>query len=132
MFSTHARAADSEAYRRRAKFEIDRANDFYRFQKFLKEFERLRMSKVPAYKSEKERQAEIYEQARKVYAEWRKKEDAKKPTDEFIERMLAQAAEKEEQEKEKARKDYRAVQLEIERAIANTKLDEYEEFGLDR
>lgn len=131
LFTFNAQA-ESEAYRRQVKFETERAQDFRRFMKYLEQIERERMGAVPAYKAAKAKEDREFEQARRSYAEWRKREDAKKPTEEYIERMLASAAAKEAREKEAIRKEFVKIQKEIERAIANTRLDEAEEYQLDR
>lgn len=123
--------AQSEAYRRQVKFETDRAKDFVRFQRDNEAYNRERMKAVPAYKAKVAEQERQFEAARKKYVELKRKEEAKKPSDEFIERMLAQEQAKEEKLKEQTRKEYRAVKLEIERAIANTRLDEAEEYQID-
>lgn len=124
--------AESEAYRRQVNFEIGRAQDFRRFIKFLEQLERERMNAVPGYKLTKQQQDKIFEQARRLYSELRKREEAKKPTEEFVERMLASEAAKEAKEKEAIRREFVKIQKEIERAIANTRLDEAEEYGLAR
>src|SRR4051812_15823955 len=87
-FCSQSRAEESAAYQRQVQYEIDRANDFHRFQKFLQAFERDRMTGVAAFKLTAKQEALLYEKARVIYSEWKKKEDAKKPTDEFIEMML--------------------------------------------
>lgn len=132
VLSTVDARAESEAYRRQVKFEIDRANDFRRFLKYLEQIEQERMNAVPAYKAKNAKEAAEFEQARRIYAEWRKREEAKKPTEEFIKRMLAAEAAKEAADKEAIRREYVKIQKEIERAIANTRLDEAEEYGLAR
>jgi hypothetical protein len=123
--------AQSEAYRRQVKFETDRANDFVRFQRDNDAYNNERMKAVPAHKAKREQEEKIYETARKEYVVIKQKEDAKKPTDEFIERMLAQEEAKQEKLKEQTRKEYKAIQQEIERAIATTRLDEKKEYQLD-
>lgn len=124
-------SAQSEAYRRQVKFETDRANDFIRFQRDNDAYNQERMKEVPAYKAKKAEQEKSFEAARKEYVVFKQKQDAKKPTDEFIERMLAQEQEKQEKLKEQTRKEYKAIQAEIERAIANTRLDETKEYQID-
>lgn len=124
--------AESEAYRRQVKFETDRAADFRRFIRYLEQIDRERTSAIPGYKSTIASQEAFYLQAQKAYSEMRKREERMKPTEEFIERMLASEAAKEEQEKEAIRKEYVRIQKEIERAIANTRLNEAEEYQLDR
>ncbi len=128
-FNAHA---ESEAYRRQVKFETDRAADFHRFLKYLQQIDNERTSAVPGYKVTKVKEAADFEQARKLYAEWVKQQERKKPTEEYIERMLASEAAKEERDKEAIRQEFVKLQKEIERAIANTRLDEAEEYQLDR
>lgn len=132
VFSTSFAQAESEAYRRQVKFETDRAQDFKRFMKYLEQIERERMGAVPNYQLTKVQQDALFEQARRLFAEFRKREEAKKPTEEFIERKLASEAAKEAKEKEAIRREFVKIQKEIERAIANTRLDEAEEYGLAR
>lgn len=132
VLCTFEARAESEAYRRQVKFETDRAADFRRFIKYLEQIEKQRMSAVPTYQAAKKKEDAAFEQARRLYVEWQKREQAKKPTEEFIERMLASEAAKVAKEKEAIRKEYVKVQNEIERAVANTRLDEAEEFQLDR
>lgn len=124
--------AESEAYRRQVKFEIDRAQDFRRFTKYQEQIERERLSAVPELKAKKAKEDAAFEKARRLYSEQRKREEAKKPTEEFIERMLASEEAKREKEKEAVRREFVKIQKEIERAIANTRLDEAEEYGLAR
>ncbi len=132
MLCTFDAHAESEAYRRQVKFETDRAADFRRFIKYLEQIDRERTGAVPSYKTTRAKQDADFELARKIYAEWRKREERKKPTEEFIQRMLASEAAKEARDKEGIRKEFVKVQKEIERAIANTRLDEAEEYQLDR
>ncbi len=128
-FDAHA---ESEAYRRQVKFETDRALDFRRFMKYLAIIDQEKLSGIPHYKSSVAKEEALYEQARRIYAEWVKREEAKKPTEEFVERMLASEADKEARDKEATRKEYVKIQHEIERAIENSRLDEAEEYGLAR
>jgi hypothetical protein len=130
-FEAHAES-ESEAYRRQVKFETDRALDFRRFMKYLEAIDREKMSGVSGYKSTKIKDDAMYEEARKIYAEWVKREEAKKPSEEYVERMLASEADKEAKDKEAIRKEFVKIQHEIERAIENTRLDEAEEYGLAR
>ena len=132
LLCTFKAQGESEAYSRQVKFETERAADFRRFTKYLEQIERERIGDIPNYQTKKLREDAEFEQARKIYAEWLKREERKKPTEEFIERMLANEAAEEEREKEAIRKEFVKIQKEIERAIANTRLDEAEEYQLDR
>ena len=132
MMYTISAHAESEAYRRQVKFETDRAKAFRSFQQMLEDFDRMRNAGVQPYKTAKEKEELRYEESRKEYSVNRKIEEAKKPTDEFVEMMLAKQLEEDEKLKEQARKEYKAIQEEIERAVINSRLDEAEEYQIDR
>lgn len=123
--------AETEVYRRQVKYEVERAKSFRDFQKQAKKFDRQRQSgilQMKAARAEFERQ---YEKGRQAYVQYKRREEAKKPSDEYIERMLAQAGEKEAKLKDKNRQQYKAAKLEVERAIKNARLNEAEEYQLD-
>lgn len=122
---------ESEAYSRQLKFETERAKDFRVSKKSAEEFDRQRMSGVPKLKAERAESEKKFEQARQEYIVQKRREDAKKLSDEYVERMLAQDQAKEEKIKETYRKEFKSVQLEIERAIKNSRLNEAEEYQLD-
>lgn len=132
LLGSFSAQAESEAYRRQVKFETDRAADYRRFIKYLEQINRERTNAVPGYKSSIAKQQAEFDLARKLYSEWLKREELKKPTEEFIERMLASESAKVARDKEAIRKEFVRIQKEIERAIANTRLNEAEEYQLDR